>query len=488
MPFARLKDVFGTLRFRLTLWNTAVVFVFVIGTLWGIREGLRFVLWKEADDQLVEDAGEINLTIEKLWPAREKIFEALDRMATTHTHRGLHMRIFDEHDQVIFTSTNAPAVPFPTSYFKFGLEPVTAGRYRLVHFKTDSPHVPPLTVRVGTSFENLEADLEQVTWLLIIVGSVTLFASPLGGYWLAGRATRPIARIIDTTNRLHPTSMGERLPLRGTGDELDRLSATINGFLDRIGTYLEQNREFTANAAHELRSPLAAIQNSLEVALNTDRTTEEYKELLAEILDECGGLRVLVNQLLLLAESDAGRLRLDTDPVELDAIVRKAYDMFLGVAEAADVELRISGLERARVPGDASRLRQVVNNLIDNAIKFTRAGGFVDIQLARHRADSTVRLSVRDTGSGIPAADVPHIFDRFYRGDRSRQRDRATRGTGLGLAICHSIVAAHGGRIEVQSAVDRGTTMTVILPTADADAETFPPVSEAALAAAQRVN
>src|SRR5690242_7409947 len=119
MPSARLKDVFGTLRFRLTLWNTAVVFVFVIGTLWGIREGLRFVLWKEADDQLVEDAGEIKLTIEKLWPARQKIFDALDRMATTHTHRGLHMRIFDDHDQVIFISTNAPAVPFPTSYFQY---------------------------------------------------------------------------------------------------------------------------------------------------------------------------------------------------------------------------------------------------------------------------------------------------------------------------------------------------------------------------------
>ena len=487
MPSARLKDVFATLRFRLTLWNTAVVFVFVVGTLWGIREGLRFVLWKEADDQLLEDAGEIKETIEQLWPDWEKIKAELNRKATTHTHRGLHMRIFDEHDQVFWYSENAPAVPFPTSYFKFGLEFVTAGHYRLVHFKIDKPGLPHYTVRVGTSFENLEADLEQVTWLLIVVGSVTLFASPLGGYWLAGRATRPIARIIDTTNRLHPTNMGERLPLRGTGDELDRLSATINGFLDRIGTYLEQNREFTANAAHELRSPLAAIQNSLEVALNTDRTTEEYKELLAEILDECGGLRVLVNQLLLLAESDARR-HMATEPVELDAIVRKAYDMFLGVAEAADVALRIAGLERARVPGDAGRLRQVVNNLIDNAIKFTRAGGFVEIQLARHSADSTVRLSVRDTGSGIPAVDVPHIFDRFYRGDRSRQRDRPTRGTGLGLAICHSIVAAHGGRIEVQSAVERGTTMTVILPAADADAETFAPVSEAALAAAQRVN
>src|SRR5262249_11170132 len=153
--------------------------------------------------------------------------------------------------------------------------------------------------------------------------------------------TRPIARIINTTARLHPSSLAERLPLRGTGDELDRLSATINGFLDRIAVYLEHNREFTANAAHELRSPLAAIQNSLEAALNTDRTTDEYKELLGEILDECEGLRVLVNQLLILAESDAGRMQLAAEHVELDGIVRKTCDMFQGVAEAANVTLRV---------------------------------------------------------------------------------------------------------------------------------------------------
>src|SRR5436190_21922105 len=170
------------------------------------------------------------------------------------------------------------------------MTPITAGHYRLVHLKLDSPKLPRYIIRIGTSFEPLEADIEQVTQLLIIVGSVTLLISPVGGYWLAGRATRPIAHIIDTTARLHPSSLAERLPLRGTRDELDRLSATINGFLDRIGRYLDQNRDFTANAAHELRSPLAAIQNSLEVALNADRSVDDYKELLAEILDECEGL------------------------------------------------------------------------------------------------------------------------------------------------------------------------------------------------------
>jgi len=491
MPFAHLKstsylkEVFGTLRFRLTLWNTAVVFVFVLTTLWGVREGLRLVLWQEADEQLQEDAREIKKTIEQRYPDLATIKAELDRKATTHTHRGLHIRIFDEKGAVEWTSTNAPSVPFPTDLFQYGMTPITAGHYRLVHVKLDSPDLPHYMIRVGTSFEPLEADIEQVTQLLIIVGSVTLLVSPVGGYWLAGRATRPIARIIDTTARLHPSSLAERLPLRGTRDELDRLSATINGFLDRIGRYLDQNRDFTANAAHELRSPLAAIQNSLEVALNADRSIDEYKELLAEILDECGGLRMLVNQLLLLAENDAGRMQVASEKVELDGVVQKAYDMFLGVAEAADVDLRIAVLEPVRVAGDAGRLRQVVNNLVDNAIKFTRSGGAVEIKLWHSRADGTVRFSVRDTGLGIPPADVPYIFDRFYRGDKGRHRGRRTRGTGLGLAICQSIIAAHDGRIEVASVVDQGTTMTVILPAPTDNADNSAGSSEAALLVAR---
>ncbi len=487
MPSAHLREIFGTLRFRLTLWNTAVVLLFVVATLWWVREELRLFLWKEADDQLLEDASEVKATIEQLFPDWDNIYEALARKAIAHSHRGLHFRIFDEKDALLWTSPNAPDVPFPTELIRYGLTPVTAEPFRLVHVQTDKAGVPRFSIRVGISFEPLEADIAQVTWLLVAVGFVTLLVSPLGGYWLAGRATRPIARIIDTTNRMHPSSLEERLPLRGTGDELDRLSATINGFLERIAIYLDQNREFTANAAHELRSPLAAIQNSLEVALNTDRSTDEYKELLGELLDECGGLRMLVNQLLLLAESDAGRLPVASERVELDGIVRKANDMFLGVAEAANIDLRITALEPARVAGDAGRLRQVVNNLIDNAIKFTRAEGVVEIRLVVRPEDGTVRLSVRDTGSGIPAADLPLIFSRFYRGDKARQRDRGSRGTGLGLAICQSIVAAHNGRIEVESVVDRGTTMTVILPTADAEQTEEPAArSETVLSSAPR--
>lgn len=477
MPYARLhpRDFFRSLRFRLTVWNTAVVLLMLIFALWGVRVGLRVALWHEADAQLIEDAREVEMTYTGEYPDLEKIHAELDRKARTHTHRGLHMRIFDSNQNLIWTSPNAPPIPFPTELIRHGLTPITAGTFRLVHI-SPTGITPKVTIRVGTSFEPLENDIALITRLLLIVGAIGLFVSPIGGFWLAGRATRPLARIIDTTNRLHPSSLEERLPLRGTRDELDRLSATINGFLDRIAAYLAQNREFTANAAHELRSPLAAIQNSLEVALNTDRPVEEYKELLAELLVECEGLRSLVNRLLQLAESDAGGMQSGSETVALDQVVRRAFDMFLGVAESSEIQLRLGWLEHVTVRGDSGRLRQVINNLLDNAIKYSRPGGSVSVTLTSDMSDNTVHLTVRDTGIGIAAADLPHIFDRFFRGDRSRHRHRNTRGLGLGLALCNSIVTAHDGRMVVESVLDQGTTVTVILPAATADAAAPAPV------------
>lgn len=465
-PFShRVRDVLSSLRFRLTVWNTAVVLLFVVLTLWGLHKGLGYALWNEADKQLAEDAREAVETYERNWPDLPAIGRELNRKARSHTDRSFHVRIFDAERKLLWTSAEgAPPVPFLDEHIDSGVTPVLMGRFRLVHIQTTKPWVPVVTIRVGISAELLEGHIAKITRQLLIAGSVALLISPLGGWWLAGRATRPLAQIIDTTNRLRPNSLAERLPVRGTRDELDRLSSTINGFLDRIAAYLQQSRDFTASAAHELRSPLAAIQNLLEVALNSDRSVEEYKDLLGELLDECAGLRGLVNQLMLLAESDSGRLQIASAPVPLDLLVRRACEMFSGVAEGASVELRIARLDRAAVRGDSGRLRQVVNNLLDNAIKYTRAGGAVTVSLAGADARGQVRLAVRDTGVGISEEYLPYVFDRFFRGDRSRDRDRRTRGLGLGLAICQSIVAAHSGQIEVESAVERGTTFTVVLP------------------------
>jgi len=251
--------------------------------------------------------------------------------------------------------------------------------------------------------------------------------------------------------------------LRGSGDELDQLSATLNGMLDRLAVHLEQQRAFVANAAHELRSPLTAMRTSLEVALERERSPAEYRELLADLIEECISLSNLINHLLLLAEGDAGLLHADGQ-VRLDELVRRAADMFQGIAEQRGISLQVQLPHAVSIRGNRVHLREVIHNLLDNALKFTPERGTVSVEVNAPPGASRVQLFVRDTGSGIPPEDLPHVFERFYRADKSRQRTQPTGGSGLGLSICQAIVHAYGGEISLASTLGKGTTVTVSLP------------------------
>jgi heavy metal sensor kinase len=453
-----------TLRFQLTLWNSAVVLALLVLNLLAIRAGLEFVQLQLVDEFLTEELDSAVQGCDRLADDPDRLHDRYNRQATAHPRRRLFLQLLDDQNRLAWSSEQAPAAnALPASAPATG-GPATIGGYRIVGRSLPGPHGQVQTLRVGCWLGRAHRDTRRFTSILLAVGVVLLLAVPLGGYLLADRATRPIARIIHVTTRLHPAQLKERLPIRGTHDELDRLSQTINDFLDRIASYLRQSREFTASAAHELRSPLTALQTSLEIALNADRTTEEYKEVLAVLLEECGQLRVLVNQLLLLAESDTGQLRLDPQKLRLDQIIANSRDMFQPVAEAAGVELTLRRLEPVITTGDRDRLWQVVNNLFDNAIQFTPALGRVSLDLRLDEARHQCLLEVSDTGAGIAASDLPHIFERFYQNDKARQREHPARGSGLGLSICQAIVAAHRGTIEVASAPGQGTTFTVRLP------------------------
>jgi signal transduction histidine kinase len=344
-------------------------------------------------------------------------------------------------------------------------------------------------VAVGCSQRFLARDMASIDRLVLGVGLLVLVISPIAGHLLTNRTIQPLAQMIRTTARLRPGQLGQRMPLRGTGDELDSLARTINGLLDRIGHYLQQERDFLANAAHDLRTPLAAIRSSVEVASGGERTEAEYHELLGVVIEQCSALETLVNQLLLLAESEAHRLQVDAELVPLDEVVRSAGEMFEAVAEYHGIELHVAELAPALVAGSRHHLRQVVNNLVDNAIKFTAAGSgaagegdsetggqmratrTVTIELARDEARQQVRLRVIDSGPGIGPDHLPHVFERFYRGDKTRGREGVLRGSGLGLSICKAIAEAHGGSIHVASPPGRGATFTVVLPLAQQPAE-----------------
>jgi heavy metal sensor kinase len=469
MRFEQLKPLFRSLRFRLSTWNTAAVLLIAVVTLAGVRAALRITLLSENDQLLLDDTTEVMLAIERFYPDLGEIYNDMDRKARGHEDRGLFVQLLDPDGRLMSSKGQVPrleGVALP-SIDKPSL--ATIGDFRVTQMMLNRPGLPPYTVRLGASLATVDADVATVARLMLVAGVVILFVAPVSGYWLAGRATRPLARIITTAARLRPSHMEERLPIRGTLDELDQLSLTINHFLDLLGDYLDRHRDFVANAAHELRSPLAAVQSSVEVTLNSDRTVAEYKDLLCEVADQCEQLRVLVNQLLLLAETDAARFPVEKRPVRLDRLVEKSVDMFRGAAEEWGIQIAAELPEGITVYGDADRLRQVVNNLIDNSLKFTSRGGRVQITLRRDAQENQIVMAVADTGIGISAADLPHVFERFYRGDKSRQRENPAHGNGLGLSICQSIVAAHGGTIRVESSRGRGTTFVVCLPIAESD-------------------
>lgn len=452
------------MRFRLTLWNTALVLVLLAVNLAAIRAGLQFTLSRMVDVFLDEEMTLALLYFDLMNDKPEQLHVRYNRQATSHPRRRLFVQLIDDHGRLAWTGKQSPAADLlPASDLGFG-KPATLGGLRIVCRPVSSRDGQAMTLRVGCGLERSQEEMKHFTEILLAVGLVLLLIAPVGGYLLAGRATRPVAQIIRVTNRLRPAQLEERLPIRGSGDELDQLSQTINQFLDRIAAYLRQNREFIANAAHELRSPLTALQSSLEIALNIDRTTEEYKEVLSVLLEECGQMRLLVNQLLLLAEEHSSQLRLHSQALRLDQIISSSLEMFQAVAEAAEVELTARRLEPVTIHGDGNRLWQVVNNLIDNAIKFTPAQGRVSIDLHFNDDRHESILEVTDTGAGIDARDLPHIFERFYQGDKARPRETSLRGLGLGLSICQAVLAAHGGTIEVATTPGYGSTFTIRLP------------------------
>ena len=353
-----------------------------------------------------------------------------------------------------------------------------AGQYRLSYQALPGQLEQAHSAVVGVNRRFLASEMANLDRMVLMVGGIVLLVAPIGGYVLAGRTTRILAHLTERTASLRPTALHERLPIRGSGDELDALAVTINGLLDRLGAYLQQKQDFLANAAHELRTPLAAIRSSVEVSLNGDRNQDEYRLLLDEVIEQCASLQALVNQLLLLAESDANDLETKHSVVQLDRLVSRAVEMFRGVAEDKGIEIVLETLSAVSVSGNADHLRQLLNNLLDNSIKFTAARTaqsknaavsevsalVIRVRLSHDVMAKRCRLEVHDSGIGISEEDQSRLFERFFRSDRARSRENATAGTGLGLAICKAIVAEHQGTIEVQSSLGEGTSMLVTLP------------------------
>ncbi|MCS7045760.1 MAG: HAMP domain-containing histidine kinase [Gemmataceae bacterium] len=468
MPSARFERITATIRFRLMLFMIAVVVVLVIAAMVGVRQIYRTSLLREFDQGLKADIKRVGKEIHKNFPHWKRLEESLQDIALAHSLVKWFAEVYDEHGNRIATGGYRPTDLPPLSGPADG-KPRDELPYRLVVATFEEPGLATYTMRIGAHRRSYEETVGLLDETMFVRSLVIVLLAPVGGYLIALRATRPIAHIIATAARLQPSRLDERLPIRGTGDELDRLSQTINGLLDRIAVYINRSREFVAHAAHELRSPLAALRGSVELALNHQRSPEEYASLLSDIIVECQYLSNLVNRLLILAEGDAGLPSVRGQTTRLDRIIRESLDMFEAVAEMQGIALQASPLPAAMVPGDEFYLRQVVRNLVDNAVKFSPPGSTVRVDLRIDGQRRHAVFSIADQGPGIPEADIPHVFERFYRGNKARSHEPNRRSSGLGLSICHTIVEALGGTIAFDSELGRGTTFTVSLPLADAD-------------------
>jgi two-component system heavy metal sensor histidine kinase CusS len=455
----------ASLRARLTLWNTLVVLLTVAAALFAIRVGGRTMLFREADAVLVGEVSEVALALADFSPDTAAVIAELRRKAEGHEARGWFTQLLAANGRTIWNSDGCPVTvlnwPVAANHDE---EVVQLAGYRFAQARVDDPTADHFDVRIGMPTAYLDEDVDALTRLLIPVGLGIAVVTPLAGYWLALRATRPIADILETADQLRPTRLGDRLTDRGTGDELDHLARTINRLLDEVANHLDRQQQFVADAAHELRGPLAAVRNTLEVAISRDRSTVEYRETLTDLLEETERLARLTNDLLLLAEAVAESDRLSLEPIEIASLVEQTTAMFGGVADERGIELICNGTDgkdAGVVRGDGRQLRQLLGNLLDNALRFTPPGGRVSIVVSRQEA--SVILHIADTGRGIAANHLPRIFDRFYQADAARTRNRG-RGGGLGLAICRSIAERHGGTIEVQSNLGEGTCFRVSLP------------------------
>ena len=332
-------------------------------------------------------------------------------------------------------------------------------RYRVLALRRNAGRSGTVLV-LAAPLSDVDRSVERLRLLLAVAGPVALALAGGGGWLLTRAALRPVDRMTEQADAIGADRLGDRVSVPDAADELTRLARTLNGMLERIERGVVTQRRFVADASHELRTPLAVMRAELEVALRDHNRAADASEVLDSAAEEVARMSKIVDDLLTLAHRDENRLELMLEPVDLGKVATGVAVQLRPLAEAAGVQLAVAAPAGAVVLADRARLTQVVTNLVDNAVKFTGAGGSVRVRV--WEADDGAGLAVADTGPGIAPEHLRRVFDRFYRLDPARSRARG--GSGLGLAICRELVEAHGGRIRAESVEGAGSTFSLALP------------------------
>ena len=448
-----------SIRFRLTASYTAVLaltFALIGVAIW---IALERSIENTADRDLHARLADVRRYVDTFSPDDLLHLEEEFREETLLSQSVANIRICDREGHWLFRTPSADRWPQPT----LG---ATAIHTETIHVGNDRVRLLTAPVKVGTVQIGLNIDeFEEVKngflWTISLGSPLLLLVAAVGGYWMSGRALRPVDQISRAAAQISAQDLTARLPSSGVGDELDRLSNVLNEMLRRLQAAFHRITEFTADASHELRTPVAVIQTTAELMQTRPRTLEEHVAAWRNVRAETERTGLLISDLLLLARSDAGKNEFEFRPTDLAEIARTAADEMRVMTDAKGLRLTIDAPNPCPITGDADALRRAICILLDNAIKFTPAPGHVQIAVS---CGSNATLKVADTGIGIAPEDVPRIFERFYR--VSKDRSRKTGGAGLGLSIAQWIVTRHGGEIQMQSTVGQGSVFSIVLPSA----------------------
>lgn len=460
-----------TLRVRLTLWyGTALALILIIFstvlyvmTARSLRDAVDQSLEETAAAAVraLEERGFLPLVDEGELMSQFPELARIDKF----------FQIFSPSGTITIRSPNVKQHEMPLS--RQALEVAYSGRTLFESAKY--PKEPPLRlisvpivyrgsllyiIQVGTTMDSVEHTLNRLLLVLLVSMPVALAVSLAGGWFMAGRALRPVDAITLAAQRIAEGDLTQRLTAPASVDEIGRLTNTFNDMIDRLETSFRQIRQFSSDASHELRTPLTVMRGETELALRRPREPEDYKAVMESNLEEIDRMTRIVDELLFLSRADMGEVKMEHLPVSLDSLVEDVQRQASLLGQEREVQVVLRSTAPAVVAGDELRLRELFLNLVDNAIKYSRSGGTVEMALTIEQGQA--RLSVTDHGIGIPQEDQSQIFNRFYRTDNARAHTK--KGTGLGLAICSWIAESHRGQIEVQSQVGEGSTFTVRLP------------------------
>jgi signal transduction histidine kinase len=462
MFFGRLRHMLKTVGFRLALWHSAI---FILGSL--ILFALAYLLLSSSLIQ--HDLEMIQLKLDELEDLYETGgMEALEREVRIEKKSVLKdvflVRVAGPENKTLWLN-----IPYERSEFDLerleGIAPDGRGNLIRLNPRGNRPALEVASIllvdgrwlQVGRSTEDRDRVLGRFRGTFTVIVIPLILLGFTGGFIIAFRALRPIRHLIKTVQSIDTRKLEVRVPSPDTGDELDELVKLFNRMLEKIGSLIRGMRDTLDNVAHDLRTPLMRLRARAEVALESGRDPTACREGLADCMEESQRILTMLNTLMDISEAETGLMKLDRSIVSISHLVDDVLEVYRYVAEEKEIAIEDRISPDVLLNADPNRLKQVIANLVDNAIKYTLKGGKIDLEA--HLDGRWILIDVSDTGIGIPPGDLPRIWERLYRGDQSRSQP----GLGLGLSSVRAIVEAHGGEVEVASEPGKGSTFTIRL-------------------------